>query len=455
MRLALKLTLSFLIVGLACVALIAWLASRRTEHEFQQFVWNQTRTEFVDRLSAFYVSNGSWAGIEAAPAFPMPTPQADERSPRPGGWVTVTDAKGTVLIAGFAQEAGAIVSNPAGSGGTPIEVGGQTVGWVLASQLPIPPSPAEEAFIQRIRSMLLQGAAAAAAISLVLGFLLARTLTRPMRQLTNATRRVAEGLFDQKVVIRSHDELGQLGEAFNRMSAELSRSQALRRQMTADIAHELRTPISIMLGHADAVHDGVLPMSQETIEVIQGEALRLQRLVEDLRTLSLADAGELSIRPEPTMPLALLHRVAGSFAPQAEGRGVRLEVQGPDDLPEILVDPDRMEQVFRNLVANSLHHTPDGGRIILAAAVSSNRVRLSAEDTGRGFAAADLPHVFERFYRTDKSRAREDGGGGSGLGLAIARSIVLAHRGRIWAESLAGHGAIVVIELPAARPLPS
>jgi signal transduction histidine kinase len=294
--------------------------------------------------------------------------------------------------------------------------------------------------------MLIEGALGAVALSLILGAVLARALTRPIRDLTTATTGVAAGDFEQKVPIRSDDELGELARSFNLMSTELARSLALRRQMTADIAHELRTPISIVLGHTEAIHDGVLPMTTETFEVIRDEALRLERLVEDLRTLSLADGGEMTLTPEPTAPLALLVQASKAYRPQAEQKDITLTFEADPGLPEVMVDPDRMAQVLGNLIENSLRHTPPGGRVRLAATESQGAVRIRVEDSGPGIDPEDLPRVFERLYRTDKSRQRDSGG--SGLGLAIARSIVVGHGGKIWAESEPVAGATFVLDLP-------
>ena len=445
MRLPASPTWSSLAVGWAGVALIAGLASRGTQGEFQRFVFDQYQTRFATQLADYYVVHGSWSGIETNLPFPEAPAPDPERNPQAGGLFTVTDANGTVLVPGHGLQIGQVILAAGSPGGEPIQVDGRTVGWVVGQGQGLTPNPAEAAFLRRIETILGQAAIGAAAVSLVLGVILARNLTRPLRLLTAATRRIAEGDLDQKVDVTSRDEIGQLAEAFNRMSAELSRSQALRRRMTADIAHELRTPVSILIGHADAIHDGVLPTSHETVDLILDEALRLQRLIEDLRTLSLADAGELPIHPQATAPLELLQKAAPALPTRAEARAIDLAVEGSPEPPQVSVDPDRMDQVIRGLIDNALRHAPEGGLISLSAATIGQAVRLTVEDSGPGFDEADLPHVFERFYRADESRHRD--GGGSGLGLAIARSIVEAHGGRIWAERQPGRGAIVVIEI--------
>jgi len=328
----------------------------------------------------------------------------------------------------------------------PITVDGQTVGWILSMRMEFGRGPSEALFLNRINQTLIYSAIGALFVALLLGIFLARTLTRPLRELTAATRAVAEGDLGLTVPVRSRDELGELTASFNRMSEELARSTSIRRQMTADIAHELRTPISIILGHADAVHDRVLPPTQETFDIIRDEACRLERLVEDLRTLSRADAGELSLTRRPISPATLLEDAAADYHPLALERGIEVRREIAPDLPEVYVDPDRMAQVLGNLLSNALRYTLKGGIVTLAASLLENEVEIRIQDTGPGIGAEDIQHVFDRFYRADKSRQRDSGG--LGLGLAIAKSIVENHGGHIWAESPDDSGTTFVIRLP-------
>jgi len=249
--------------------------------------------------------------------------------------------------------------------------------------------------------------------------------------------------------------LGELAQAFNKMSMELSRSVNTRKQMTADIAHELRTPLSLILGHAEAVHDGVLQPSPENFEIIREEATRLEHLVNDLRTLSLADAGELSISLQIIEPERLINEVAALYQYHTQQKNIALDVEVAAPLPTIEVDPGRMTQVLTNILDNATRHTPEGGRIRLSAKQIDGQVEIAIQDSGPGVPAENLEHIFERFYRTDSSRQR-DGEvlGGSGLGLAIAKSIVQAHNGQLSAESdsvptgEAGQGLKIKILLP-------
>ena len=229
---------------------------------------------------------------------------------------------------------------------------------------------------RRTNRTLLDGALMAAIIALVLGVFLSRTLTRPIRELTRATQAVSEGDLSQQVPVRSNDELGELAKAFNKMSTELSRSVNARKQMTADIAHELRTPLSLILGHAEAVHDGVLPPTRENFEIIREEATRLEHLVNDLRILSLADAGELTINLQTIEPQRLLQEVASLYQYQTQRKNISLDLDIASPLSTIEVDPGRMTQVLTNILDNALRHTPEGGRIVSRAKEVDDQIEL-------------------------------------------------------------------------------
>jgi signal transduction histidine kinase len=261
--------------------------------------------------------------------------------------------------------------------------------------------------------------------------------------LTEATRAVAGGDLGHQVPVRTSDEIGDLAKSFNQMSADLAHSNQLRRQMTADIAHDLRTPLSVILGYSEALADGKLPGTPETYEAMHLQAQHLNRLIDDLRTLSLADAGQLSLLRRPVEPRDLLEHTALAHLPAAESRRIALTVDA-DDGPPVIVDPDRLLQVLGNLVSNALRHTPDGGHVTLSAIHEDGHVMLRIRDSGPGIPADDLPHIFDRFYRGDQARQAN---GASGLGLAIARSLVEAHGGRLTAENTTG-GALFTIQLP-------
>jgi signal transduction histidine kinase len=281
-----------------------------------------------------------------------------------------------------------------------------------------------------------------------LGILLARTFTQPLRELTGAIQSMAEGKLKQAVPVRSHDELGKLTIAFNQMSSQLSQANDLRRQMTADIAHDLRSPLTVISGYIESLRDGVLKPTPARLDAIYDEVQHLQRLVDDLHTLSQADAGNLTQNRQSVAPQALLERIAAWYGHLAEAKNISMEVKTNENLPNFLADPDRMAQVLENLVGNALRYTPDGGKIVLSANSETDRVVLKVEDNGKGIEPEALPHIFERFYRADESRQ----GNESGLGLAIAKAIVELNGGSITATSEGiGKGSSFVVSMPAVK----
>ena len=440
-----KLILEFLSIGIVSVTIIFITARWNTRAEFIRFLTDQNQTDVAAQLTNYYEANGTWVGAEIIWYQPGGHQQhgygPSRRTP-----FTLTDPNGIVLISNERYKAGQKVPLSNLQDGVAITQDGRVVGLLVPMAAPFEGQPRELEFIERINLTLLYGALIGAVIALLLGVFLSRTITRPIRELTQATHAVSEGDLSQQVPVRSKDEIGELARAFNKMSTELSRSVNTRKQMTADIAHELRTPLSLILGHAEAVHDGVLQPTVENFEIIREEATRLEHLVNDLRTLSLADAGELSISTQVFEPQRLVLEVASLYQHRAQRKDIAIETDLGSRLSNIEVDPGRMTQVLTNIVDNALRHTPAGGRILLAAKETADFVELSVQDSGPGLQAEELARIFERFYRVDPSRQREDGG--SGLGLAIAKSIVQAHGGQLSAESEAGQGLKVIVSLP-------
>jgi two-component system, OmpR family, sensor histidine kinase BaeS len=447
-----KLILAFLIIGIVSIAILFTTARSRTGPAFISFLSDQAEKDLITQLSIYHSKNGSWDGVERIFLFredfkqPGVGPLPDRRKIMP---FTLADEAGNVIISNERYKVGDRVPESDLKRGVPIKEEGKIIGILLPMHVPFEGQPREVEFIESTNRTLLYGALMAAIIALLLGVFLSRTLTRPLRELTRATQAVSEGDLSQQVPIRSNDELGELGKAFNKMSSELSRSVNARKQMTADIAHELRTPLSLILGHAEAVHDGVLPPSRDNFEIIREEATRLEHLVNDLRILSLADAGELSISPQTVEPGRLLQDVASAYQYQAQQKNISLELDIVSPLADIEVDPGRITQVLTNILDNALRHTPEGGKIVLSArdANVGDQIELVIQDSGPGLPAEDLERIFDRFYRTDASRQRENSGG-SGLGLAIAKSIVQAHGGQLTAESEPGNGLKIIVSLP-------
>ncbi len=284
-------------------------------------------------------------------------------------------------------------------------------------------------------------------LALLIGLRTVRGYLLPLTDILAAIDAVAAGDLSVRVLEGGWGEMGRFSHAFNRMLDELERTQRQRRNLTADVAHELRTPLHIIQGNLEGMLDGVYPSSDEQIEATLQEARLLARLVDDLRTLSLAEAGELPLRHDQVDVAELLADAATSFSGQAESGGVDLRVVLVDDLSlPVVGDADRLDQVLGNLIANALRHTPSGGSVSLRGHMEQDRVLIHVADTGTGIAAADLPFVFDRFWRGDRARTHEDGS--SGLGLSIASQLVQAHDGTLTVQSEVGQGTEFVISLP-------
>lgn len=443
--LTLKLTVAFLVVGLLGALLVAFFVGQRTQRAFDQFVTDRGRPSLPVDLARYYETNRSWAGVERL----LAGVQQDQPGGLHGLEQVLTTAERQVIVGSERYPAGTQVPPDARARSQPIIVGTTVVGWLIEDGVGRPRGPGspEGDFLQRVARAISYSALGAAMIALLLGIVLARTLTRPLRELTAATQVVAQGALGQLVTVRSRDELGALALAFNQMSTNLARAQTLRRQMTADIAHDLRTPLSVILGYTEALRDGKLPPEQEIFDTLHTEAQHLQRLIDDLRTLSLTDAGELPLTREMVAVESLLERAAAAHRARAQEQRVALTVDVAAGLPQVEVDVERMAQVLGNLLSNALRYTPPGGTIVLDAQQHAVAVvQLRVRDSGSGIAPDDLPHVFERFYRADASRHGSTGS--SGLGLAIARGIVEAHGGSITVESALGHGTTFTISLP-------
>jgi two-component system OmpR family sensor kinase/two-component system sensor histidine kinase BaeS len=284
-----------------------------------------------------------------------------------------------------------------------------------------------------------------------------RGIATPLVDVMAAADALAEGNLSVRVPERGPGDFSRLAHSFNRMAQELERAEHQRRNLTADVAHELRTPLHIIQGNLEGILDGVYQPSAEHLNATLEETRLLARLVDDLGTLSLAEAGQLPLQWEPVDIAELLADTSTTFTGQAEAAGIHLNVTADDASikdggPPLLITADagRLDQVLTNLLVNALRHTPRGGTITLSAAPTTSGVRLIISDTGAGISPEDLPYIFDRFWRGDRSRSHT-GGAGAGLGLAIARQLVQAHGGRITVASQPGQGTTFTIELPQDR----
>jgi len=307
-------------------------------------------------------------------------------------------------------------------------------------------SASQSAFIQLVNRAFVAALGVSLLVAVLLSWVTARRILRPVQALTTATRQMGQGDLGARVAVQGQDELAELGQSFNQMAADLAHQEELRRHLAADVAHELLTPLTAVRGHLEAVQDGLLQPTPDVINSLHDEVMLLDKLIADLQELSLAEAGQLHLDVQPVSLVEVVMGAVTAVTPQLIARDLTLTTDLPDNLPLIELDARRMGQVFRNLLGNAIKYTAPGGQLTVTAWQSGNELLVRVRDTGVGIAPEHLPYVFDRFYRADPSRARDTGG--SGLGLAIVKGVVEAHHGRVWAESTPGVGSIFTVSLP-------
>lgn len=455
MRLFTKFLISYLVVVIVGVVVVSYLANQVATREVQSFMFQggmTTEAGLAQKLAAYYRGHGSWEGVQALLL------EDNSMGAMMGQRLLVADATGQVISDTSQEQIGQRLSDTQLAEGNAITVGGQQVGTLLAQGgtgmggmtggMGLNENAASN-LSARVNRAIWLAALAAGGAALIVGGLLAYGLVRPVQRLTAAARAVAQGDLSHRVLATSNDEIGDLATAFNAMAADLGKAERLRRDMVADLAHELRNPLAALQGTLEAIADGILPPTEENLHPLLDQTQLLTRLVNDLRTLALADAGQLSLNRAPTDPVELVRSVIAQFSSQASAKHIRLEAEFGNDIPSLALDSQRITQVLGNLISNAIRHTPEGGQIecqVTASLTPVPEAIVSVSDTGSGIPPEALPHIFDRFFRADRSRSRTDGG--TGLGLAIAKQLVEAHNGRIWATSQPGQGTQVTFTLP-------
>ncbi|MBN1813151.1 MAG: HAMP domain-containing protein [Anaerolineae bacterium] len=458
-----RLTLSFLIAIVVTAGVVVLLANLITANQFRGLV-SLSGQRYAQRLAPvfadYYVAASGWDGVEDLMAFVQDTArQPPPHAPMPGHVMPMSgmtnpgderfllvDVDGRV-IADSLSEASLpkdIASNL--NKGAAIVVDGRQIGTLIVYSGLGRLTSSQEDFLRQVNTLMLVAGSVAALGVLIVGGLQARRIVKPVRALAAAAHRVADGDLSQRIPITGDDELGEMAAAFNTMAAELERQHELRHRAMADVAHELRTPLSVLQVQLESIEDNLTAPTPEVIAGLQGDLAHLSRLVEDLRVLTLADAGELHVDAEPVEMGGLVQAVVERMQAAARTKGVGLSALLPDADLVVIGDAQRLTQVFLNLLTNALQHTPSGGQITVSVRRVGGEMRVTVRDTGEGIAPDDLPHVFERFYRADQARSRDTGG--SGLGLSIAKSLVEAQGGTITVESQVGQSSVFTVSLP-------
>jgi len=404
---------------------------------------------WADRLADYYSQHGAWDGVSTLIAG---YPCAPGWGPWDQSWgvdYVVAAPDRVIVAASEGERLGQAMKRVEEALSVPIMADGRQVGLLLLSPFDVLGVEPSMVFGFAWRRFLLVSLTVGVG-SLIVGLIISRGMSRPLVRLTEATRAVAAGDLDVRVPVGYRGELAELASAFNHMAEDLARADEMRRNLTADVAHELRTPLSVIRGKLEGVLDGVYPATPEHLQPILEEAELLTHLVEDLRLLALAEGGRLTLEKRAMDVGDLLQDAQVNFGPQAADRGVTLALDLPADLPPAMADWRRITQVLSNLLTNALRHTPEGGCVTMSGQFrptpGKGRIVVTVADTGTGIPPEDLPYIFERFWRGERSRSRA--GGGTGLGLAIARQLVEMHGGTVRVESAPGCGSRFQFTLP-------
>ncbi len=446
-----KLLGAFILIIAVGAVVNSWLTSRAMDNAFSLYSTRNSQAwaeQLAPALADYYFQTMSWQGVETVLQSGLSSSGSTGMGSGLGrgygqgrqgsAWmanqrVILADQNGIVINDTSGELLGHELSAAELSNGAPVLIDGTLVGTVLVTPNNIAGAntPAGQ-FLASVNQSIIISAITAGIISLLLGAALFFYVTAPLRQLKTAAGAISRGDLSQRVDIRSKDELGELSQTFNQMAENLDQAEVKRKRLIADVAHELRTPIAVMQANLEALLDGVLPLDEEQVAALLNETLSLKRLVGDLRLLSLVESGELKLEKQLTEVDTLIRALVERINVQAHENGVILELDIVENLPAIMVDPGRITQVLNNLLGNALRYAPVGGKIMLGAQKSPGLpgfIQVSVTDTGPGIDPADLPYIFDRFYRADQSRTHASGG--SGLGLAIVKQLVEAHGGKV------------------------
>lgn len=473
-----RLFVTFVLVVTSAVVLLAWVANWRTTAEFNQFIAQDIAAEeaAVAQLVQGEIARGGQTQLflqEFGAAY--------------GRQVNLADTTGTIIYSSSPDQIGlpleyAFPTQDVTFLHAPIHVSSSfetmvtftqaitaplgmplsaTGGGVMSVEA-MPPLPAGltvhvvdeqvlnngQNFLGAVNQNVILAALATIGLTAGVSLVLSQRIISPVEQLTVAARRLERGDLSQRVPIQGQDEISKLAHAFNAMADGLQNQEQLRRNMVSDIAHELRTPLTNLRGYIEAMQDGVVTPNLDTFDSLHEEVLLLGRLINDLQELSLAEAGQLRLYQQRVEMPTLLETAVSSFKLVAQEKEIALQTASQPTLPAVFADPERVAQIVRNLLHNALTHTPAGGEVALQLAQKGHEVEVAVYNSGEAIPPEHLPHLFDRFYRADKSRTRSTGG--TGLGLAIVKALVEMQHGRVWVESRPGQGTTFFFTLPLA-----
>lgn len=453
-----KFILSYLAVALLTVLVVSALIRLTSGQSLMNLVVQQETADLKNAVQVYYSEFGTLEGFSNYYLFTritdldygvmdhMDRPPMDREIRILHGLV---DTNRIALLPFAGLKIGDLVADEFMKQSIAVEVDGETIAYILPeTKYQFALNAEEQLFLRRTNMAIGLAALAGIVAAVIIGYLLAGRLIRPIRRLTTASQQLAAGDLQQQVPVTSQDELGQLTSTFNKMSADLFEADQKRKRLTADITHDLSTPLQIVSGYIEMLEGQDVTLSPERIDVIKTEIEHLRRLVGDMTTLTQAESGGLEMQLQPIDPVNLLDYIQRIYEPIARQKSIELELIVGEKLPLINIDEGRMVQVLKNLMDNALRHTPTGGSIRLSGEMT-DEVCIRVRDNGEGIEAEDLPYVFDRFYRADKNRSGNSGK--MGLGLAICRALVNAQGGTITVESTGeGMGTTFVIRFPPA-----
>lgn len=443
--------LLILVVLAVTGVMTTWLASRAIAQRFQSYVVSSQKTS-LDRLDTvktivpgmvelMYAEHNGWNEV---------LPLLQQLSDLSGQRIVLFDNTQQLLIDTGAESEGQPTLDQIDATPMPLHNDGAPIGSLLvASLVNTQMAHSQALYITAVNWALLWAVLGTGIFALILTWVLTRGILHPVEALTAAVHRMTQGDLKQRVQVTSRDEIGELAHSFNVMADNLARAEQARRHMVSDVAHELRTPLSNIRGYLEAMQDGVVERSCEAINSLHEEALLLNRLVDDLQLLALADSGHLPLVRQPTQLGEVVEKAVQVASHKVNGSGIHFSADVEKELPTLDVDAERIGQVLRNLLNNAFTYTPQRGVIAVDAHRHNGSIEVSVFNTGEGIASEHLPYLFDRFYRADKSRTRATGG--SGLGLAIVKQLIEAHGGSVWAESKVGEWAKFTFALPVGR----
>jgi signal transduction histidine kinase len=458
---SLKIILVLVIVSLAGALFTTFFIQSRTRNAFDTYIHNQDRTALADLLITHYEEYLSWENADILfhdfyrariPNLPGGGGGKNPNKPGENNFnhpFVLADPNGIVLIRSTNQlgfQIGDQIKVNELEKSWPLEINGEVEGYLVPVPTPPNRNTMQKTFLGTVQKGLFISSLVTLMIALVLGGILITSFTRPIRRLADGTERIAKGELGYQVEIKSGDELGRLAASFNEMSTDLQNADQLRKQMTADIAHDLRTPLSILHGYTEAISEGKMDGSPELYQSMHQQTRHLNYLIEDLRTLSLLDSEEIQFQLENIDPGRILAQTQTAFLPLAAKKDLILSLEIVDELPRIDLDPDRLTQILGNLINNAINILPTGGNIWLNAWQEGEALVIEVKDDGLGIAEDELPLIFNRHYKTDPSRGQD--GSSSGLGLAITRKLVEALGGEISVTSKLGQGTSFLISFP-------